>query len=774
MSTEKISGEERFPVNSLEYWNARFGSGDWRERSGNHQTQFFGKVLLSLMPSWLCNDIFERSMSICDWGCAEGQITHLLKEKFRSSDVTGIDVSSHAIAKAKELFPECIFRQENWLDLTEVDSTYDVIIASNILEHFDAPIEVLRNVLFQRARNYVALLVPYNEPVENMDEEHASRFVSESVPLNFIAEGWHCVFFDVKNTKKCSDTQWQGNQALVVYSARTHLMELKKWWPNMSDVEGEKKELQDDLHQLSEDYKTLQGQFSKLQSEHTRLQSQFSQLQSEHTRLQSEHTQLQSEHTQFEENYSSALRRVITIIKQYENHTSIRIAKLLQIIRHPEIVGVKSLCMALAVVLRAKIMKRPLAVDYSPFKPILQEVFQMVPAERSQACEPLKPLSVYGPHEYQRLLQERLPGRKGIFVHAFSIDWDLPLFSRPQHMCMAMRDCGYLVIYIDFKEKEGFLEIQDNLFIAGGNWAWDLICNDVQDAIISIYSTSPWWGERTDSIPKLQGRNNTILYEYIDHIDPKISGEKVKELSKLFRCVKDGKSKHLFVGSAKMLYDELIEEIPGDRVALVPNGVDLKHYIKAMQDPNPRQHLSRLMKNILDKGRPIVGYFGALAHWLDYELLKGVIESKPEYDFVFIGPDYYGGSSLLPSHLPNCHWLGVVHYDELPYYALNFDVAIIPFERGDVAKSTSPLKLFEYFALEKPVAVTADLLECRVYPEVFVAETRDEFCDVIDKALEQSKNPDFREKVRQLALQNTWQCRAHVLDEFIREHVGPK
>jgi hypothetical protein len=108
----------------------------------------------------------------------------------------------------------------------------------------------------------------------------------------------------------------------------------------------------------------------------------------------------------------------------------------------------------------------------------------------------------------------------------------------------------------------------------------------------------------------------------------------------------------------------------------------------------------------------------------------------------------------------------------LPYYALHFDVAIIPFERGDVAKSTSPLKLFEYFALEKPVVVTADLLECRVYPEVFSAETPDGFCMALDEALPQSKNPEFKERLKQLALQNTWQCRAGALDAFIQAHVG--
>lgn len=534
----------------------------------------------------------------------------------------------------------------------------------------------------------------------------------------------------------------------------------------------------------SHDQKNLRDHIAQLQIELDAMQSQKDQLQkelevsrSQKDQLQIEADQVRSDNQKLNESlaaWEGKARRVVALIKQYETHASFRIVKLLQVLKHPEIVGVKSSSSALATALMAKVMNRPLAADYSPFGPILQELTQAMPAESSQMVEPSKPLSVYGRHEYQRLLRERLPKCKGVFVHALSINWNVPLFSRPQHIAMAMRDCGYLVIYADFKETEGFMEIQDNLFLAGGDWILDFICRDLKDSIISIYSTSWWWGEKTNTVSKLRERNNTILYEYIDHIDPKISGEGVKDLSRLFKCMKEGKEDHLFVGSAKMLCDELAQEIPSDRIALVPNGVDCRHYMEAMQHPASRQQLSSIMKYILGKGRPIVGYFGALAHWLDYDLLKEVIASKPDYDFVFIGPDYYGGSNLLPSHLPNCHWLGVVHYDVLPYYARHFDIAIIPFERGNVAKSTSPLKLFEYFALEKPVVVTADLLECLVYPEVFVGENPDAFCLAIDEALEQSKNAEFKEKLKHLALQNTWQCRARVLDEFVQEHVGFK
>src|SRR5690606_14903228 len=118
------------------------------------------------------------------------------------------------------------------------------------------------------------------------------------------------------------------------------------------------------------------------------------------------------------------------------------------------------------------------------------------------------------------------------------------------------------------------------------------------------------------------------------------------------------------------------------KVVFVPNGVDCRHY---HQDWSHIQ-LPEKYTQFLGRYERIVGYFGALAPWLWYELIAELAERLPEYGFVYIGPDYYGGSEKLPQ-ADNVLWLGPIEYAVLPAYAQHFDIAIIPFEAGEIART---------------------------------------------------------------------------------------
>ncbi|MDP1465595.1 hypothetical protein, partial [Klebsiella pneumoniae] len=72
------------------------------------------------------------------------------------------------------------------------------------------------------------------------------------------------------------------------------------------------------------------------------------------------------------------------------------------------------------------------------------------------------------------------------------------------------------------------------------------------------------------------------------------------------------------------------------------------------------------------KYKKIVGYFGALAPWLWYDVIKELISQRTDVGFVFIGPDYYGGADCLPE-LENVLYMGSIDYKVLPAYARMFD-----------------------------------------------------------------------------------------------------
>ncbi len=167
---------------------------------------------------------------------------------------------------------------------------------------------------------------------------------------------------------------------------------------------------------------------------------------------------------------------------------------------------------------------------------------------------------------------------------------------------------------------------------------------------------------------------------------------------------------------------------------------------------------------ILDRGKPILGYYGALAQWVDFPLLSAVARERPDWSLVLIGPDHDGAmgrSELIENH-ENVFWLGPKPYGRLPRYLAWFDVAAIPFAVNRVTESVSPVKLFEYMAGGKPV-ISADLSECRSLPGVYLASNAGKFLEALDQAYANRANPEYLARLDQHARENTWDVRARLL-----------
>ena len=346
---------------------------------------------------------------------------------------------------------------------------------------------------------------------------------------------------------------------------------------------------------------------------------------------------------------------------------------------------------------------------------------------------------------------------KGIFVQELAIDWNVPLYQRPQHIATAFGRLGYLVIYKTDNwvgdNVDGFREVSKNVWITNRDEV-----NKIEDVVRSFYSTA---FQNTPELMLKNGKRGVLVYEYIDHIDPQICGDDTENIRRLL-AIKDfafGGGADYIVASARKLEAEAVMAVGRDKVILVQNGVDTLHY------RNPIHQSTPLPVNLIafkKKYSNIVGYFGALAPWLWYEVVSELVEARPDLGFVFIGPDYLGGLEKLPK-AENVLYLGTVDYKILPAYARQFDICFIPFAPGEIARTTSPLKLFEYFALEKPVVVTSEMLECVAFKEVFSGDSASTLSQAIDQAILVKNIPDFKDKLAQLADQNNWDERARAM-----------
>jgi len=195
---------------------------------------------------------------------------------------------------------------------------------------------------------------------------------------------------------------------------------------------------------------------------------------------------------------------------------------------------------------------------------------------------------------------------------------------------------------------------------------------------------------------------------------------------------------------------------------LVTNGVVYEHF-RDIEDIIPKE-----MEEAVSQKKPIIGYYGALASWFDYDLVKAIAKMRKDWNIVLIGWDYDGSLSKSGlNDISNIHFISSVPYEKLPTYAQWFDICTIPFKINEVTLSTSPVKLFEYMALGKPIVTTA-MPECKKYRSVIIAEnnTKD-FVKKIEVGLKLRGNAKYEELLKKEALENTWEKKAEDISKMI-------
>ncbi|MEL4073350.1 glycosyltransferase [Ochrobactrum sp. GPK 3] len=153
-------------------------------------------------------------------------------------------------------------------------------------------------------------------------------------------------------------------------------------------------------------------------------------------------------------------------------------------------------------------------------------------------------------------------------------------------------------------------------------------------------------------------------------------------------------------------------------------------------------------------------YFGSLyGDWFAWDYLEAAAKANPEYGFVLIG-DRPSGVNM-PD---NVHMIGARNIDELPGYLQYSDFALLPFSPGKISDAVSPIKVFEYLFVGKPVVATR-LPEIIGYPGVDIADSPTEFAALCTKVNDTKTDQALTEK---FISENSWFTR---LDKIINvEH----
>ncbi len=367
-------------------------------------------------------------------------------------------------------------------------------------------------------------------------------------------------------------------------------------------------------------------------------------------------------------------------------------------------------------------------------------------------------------------------GRYDVVVFSI-IDWDFR-FQRPQQLAAQFGRHGHRVFYLSTTQ-----------FLSPGGPAWDLVrkaervgelrirsCRALNvysgrleaadvDALAAAFESVaadlavgdavclvqiPFWAPLAERLRERLGWR--VVYDCMDEwTNFPGFGQSVLSLEKALVRGADAT-----IVSA----DRLMEKWKGtaSRLVLARNAMDAEHY-------RPRYRPNEIFGKLR---HPVIGYYGALASWVDVPLLAKIADAHPNATIMLAGGQFDVDLSPLASR-PNVRLLGQRPYDEMPQLLWNFDACIIPFLVNDITEATNPVKFYEYLYGGKPVVAPA-LTELLPYAELaYLARGHDEFLSQLARALAEPADDPRRAARRRVAEENDWTHRYEAINEGLSE-----
>jgi len=206
--------------------------------------------------------------------------------------------------------------------------------------------------------------------------------------------------------------------------------------------------------------------------------------------------------------------------------------------------------------------------------------------------------------------------------------------------------------------------------------------------------------------------------------------------------------------------------LPGRGAAearILANGADVQLFGDGPAQPCPA--------DIAVIPRPRIGYVGSLNPKVDFRLVQAIAAQRPDWHWVLVGRVNAQAIAADPAsreawrtlrRAPNVHILDSKPYCELPRYEGHMDVNTLCYrtDLGGWWTDVSPLKLYEYLAVGRPVVGCALEALAPLRHVVTIANDTGEWISAIEGAL-QGRAARAVEAGRQIARQHSW---SHVVD----------
>ena len=252
-----------------------------------------------------------------------------------------------------------------------------------------------------------------------------------------------------------------------------------------------------------------------------------------------------------------------------------------------------------------------------------------------------------------------------------------------------------------------------------------------------------------------------IVDEYTGYTG--LEGSESEQLAALERSVLD--KADLSVAASPELVDA---KAAVDRdIVLLENGVSPRQFIDAREKGTVPDDINSIPK-------PRIGYCGLIGKRLNLELLREIATQRPDWSIVMIGKvDYRECEASIADFqsLPNVHFLGEKHPNDVARYITALDVGLLPYAINLETHHISPLKMYEYWAAGKPVVATGIPAARRNSSAVRVADSAGDFIRHVQRSLDDFRQSD-KDYLLGLAERNSWQTRVDQIAFEISVRLG--
>ncbi|HET9481059.1 MAG TPA: glycosyltransferase, partial [Candidatus Polarisedimenticolia bacterium] len=259
------------------------------------------------------------------------------------------------------------------------------------------------------------------------------------------------------------------------------------------------------------------------------------------------------------------------------------------------------------------------------------------------------------------------------------------------------------------------------------------------------------------TVGRLLGRldEGMVIYHCVDEY-AEFSGVPKQELIRMERDLV--RRADLVLTSSEQLCEERRPLNPNTH--FIRHGVDVKHFVQALDAK------TIIPEELLRLPRPIIGFIGLLADWVDLELIREIARARPAWSFALIGRSSTDLAAV--RGLANVHLLGQKPFSALPAYCRGIDVGIIPFRINRLTLRANPLKLREYLAAGLPVVSTPMPEVARLASLVRLAEGPAAFINAIESTLEEDARDQTARRRRALTMTaEGWEARVEEISRLI-------